>query len=76
MLRLLVLKKSFDLPTMLFSFVVLRDESAASLVGNMGAAAARRSPRRRKMSEDLESTPSPHKAGVQRNISMPKPMKL
>lgn len=40
------------------------------------APAAPRSPSRRKISEDLESTPSPHKAGVQRNISMPKPMKL
>lgn len=47
---------------------------AASVDGN--AAPAPRSPSRRKISEDLESTPSPHKAGVQRNISMPKPMKL
>lgn len=35
-----------------------------------------RSPSRRKISEDLEHTPSPHKAGEQRNIGMPKPMKL
>jgi len=35
-----------------------------------------RSPGRRKMSEDLENTPSPHKAGVQRHIVVPKPMKL
>ncbi|CAM9261742.1 unnamed protein product [Sphacelaria rigidula] len=34
------------------------------------------SPRRRKISEDLQHTPSPHKAGVQRNICMPKPIKL
>lgn len=38
--------------------------------------AAPRSPRRRKISEDLENTPSPHKAGVQRHIVVPKPMKL
>ncbi|CAM9994662.1 unnamed protein product, partial [Scytosiphon promiscuus] len=37
---------------------------------------APRSPSRRKISEDLENTPSPHKAGVQRHIAMPKPMKL
>ncbi|CAM9228288.1 unnamed protein product, partial [Hapterophycus canaliculatus] len=54
------------------------DRAAASGVAdsNQKAPPAPRSPSRRKMSEDLENTPSPHKAGVQRHIAMPKPMKL
>ncbi|CAM9897776.1 unnamed protein product [Ectocarpus fasciculatus] len=48
--------------------------AAASASG--GGEEATRSPSKRKISEDLESTPSPHKAGVQRHIAMPKPMKL
>eukprot|EP00752_Nemacystus_decipiens_P001973 g1897.t1 len=55
-------------------------EEAAKLAASSGDAAtvptAPRSPRRRKISEDLENTPSPHKAGVQRHIVVPKPMKL
>ena len=47
-----------------------------SSAGGEEAVAANVSPKKRKISEDLENTPSPHKAGVQRNISMPKPMKL
>eukprot|EP00903_Cladosiphon_okamuranus_P008030 g7746.t1 len=54
------------------------DESSnAASVGNAATGpAAPRSPSRRKISEDLENTPSPHKAGVQRHIVVPKPMKL
>lgn len=49
---------------------------AVSSAASEEVPAANVSPKKRKISEDLENTPSPHKAGVQREISMPKPMKL
>ncbi|CAM9301750.1 unnamed protein product [Ectocarpus sp. 4 AP-2014] len=56
--------------------VTAADEAKLSAAASAPVEEATRSPSKRKISEDLESTPSPHKAGVQRHIAMPKPMKL